>query len=340
MHYLTINPRAVSEKDFPATGRESEQLHFLLNYAVLAPSEYNAQPWLFNIQGNYVDLYADRSRSLPVVDPDERELTISCGAAFLNLRIALRYFGYEDNVEVLSACDDAHLLARLSSGQRHNATLEDRLLFHAIPQRRSNRHIFEPKEVPASLLATLEHVAGFEGTWFHIVRHERDREAVTSLIATGDRMQWAEKHFRRELATWVRREDHSDDGLPLSAHAKGSSAAAISPFVVRTVNLGSGEAAKDRQLAATSPILAVLGTFTDTRGDWFAAGQAIERILLHACAEHVQASFVNQPIEVPSLRTQLRDIVGRTGFPQLVIRMGYGSEVPFTPRRSVSEVLL
>ena len=110
--------------------------------------------------------------------------------------------------------------------------------------------------------------------------------------------------------------------------------------LVRTVNMGHGEAAKDRQLATSSPVLAVLSTYTDTWSDWFAAGQAMERILLRACAEGVQVSFVNQPIEIPSLRTALQNIVKQAGYPQLVLRMGYGPDVPATPRRRVGEVLI
>ena len=48
-----------------------------------------------------VELYADRTRALPVIDPDDRELTISCGAALLHLRIALRHFGYAGAVATL-----------------------------------------------------------------------------------------------------------------------------------------------------------------------------------------------------------------------------------------------
>jgi hypothetical protein len=46
------------------------------------------------------------------------------------------------------------------------------------------------------------------------------------------------------------------------------------------------------------------------------------------------------PFEVPSLRTALGEMLGRSGFPQIVLRMGYGPKVAPTPRRSVSEVLL
>src|SRR5215471_7151832 len=96
MELRRIDPPAVTEADFPAAGTAAQQLRVLLNYALLAPSEYNTQPWLFRIYDNCVDLYADPSRRLPIVDPDDRELIISCGAACQNLRIAVRHFGYQE----------------------------------------------------------------------------------------------------------------------------------------------------------------------------------------------------------------------------------------------------
>ena len=115
---------------------------------------------------------------------------------------------------------------------------------------------------------------------------------------------------------------------------------AAGPLVVRTFDMGNGQAAKDRQLAEGSPVLAILGTEDDTPTDWLAAGQALAGVLLRAQAEGVAASFLNQPIEVPELRPQLRDAIGRSGFPQLLLRMGYGPEVKPTPRRTVEEVLI
>jgi len=35
----------------------------------------------------------------------------------------------------------------------------------------------------------------------------------------------------------------------------------------------------------------------------------------------------------------LQNMLERAGFPQMLLRMGYGPEIPPTPRRSVSEVL-
>ncbi len=116
--------------------------------------------------------------------------------------------------------------------------------------------------------------------------------------------------------------------------------AAVGPLVMRTFDLGKGQAAKDRQLADGSPVLAVLGTEADEPAEWLSAGQALARVLLRARAEGVWASFMNQPIEVTELRPQVRDTIGRRGFPQVLLRMGYGPEVKPTPRRSVDEALV
>jgi hypothetical protein len=95
----TNDPWRVTGQLFPTTGSTEEQIRFLLGYAILAPSSHNTQPWTFRIGESHVDLFADRSRGLPVVDRDDRELTISCGAALYNLRLALRCFGFQDMLE-------------------------------------------------------------------------------------------------------------------------------------------------------------------------------------------------------------------------------------------------
>ena len=67
---------------------------------------------------------------------------------------------------------------------------------------------------------------------------------------------------------------------------------------------------------------------------------ATGRVLLSARSKGIWAPFLNQPIEVPEVRSLFHDVIERRGFPQLLLRMGYGPEVPPTPRRNVSEVLL
>src|SRR5690606_33728187 len=110
------NPWHVSEAGFPRQGSSLEQLRYLLNYAVVAPSGHNTQPWLFRSIGDGVELFADRTRALPIVDPEDRELTISCGAALCQLRLAIAHFGFADVVELFPDAAQDCLLARVALG--------------------------------------------------------------------------------------------------------------------------------------------------------------------------------------------------------------------------------
>ena len=337
---LSWDAWTVSESDFPRKGSSSDKLRYLLNYAVLAPSSHNSQPWLFKVIDDGVELYADRTRALPVVDPDDRELIISCGSALFHLRMAVAHFGHSCIVSWFSPENNNDLLARVSLGEERKPTPEEEILFDAITKRRTNRMPFEPRQVQEKLLTELEAMANQEETWLYIIHMEEERNKVADLIAEADRIQMADGRFRRELAAWI----HSNrtitrDGLPGYAFGYGDLASIVAPLLVRTFDIGRGQAAKDRQLAAGSPVLAVLGTDRDDSSAWLSAGQALSRVLLRACADGVSASFLNQPIELHELRIKLNQLLGRKGHPQLMLRMGYGPEIKPTPRRKTTEVL-
>jgi hypothetical protein len=116
-------------------------------------------------------------------------------------------------------------------------------------------------------------------------------------------------------------------------------AAPLTHFVVRTFDMGGGIGAKDRELAEASPLMAVLGTERDGLLEWLAAGQALQRVVLTGCQYDLQASFLNQPVQVASLRRKLGDLVNRA-VPQIVLRLGYPvGDVPATPRRPIEHVV-
>jgi hypothetical protein len=335
------DPWLISADDFPAEATSEEKLWFAVSYAVLAPSTHNTQPWRFRIHGMEVDLYADRTRALPVVDPQGRELTISCGAALFHLRLALQYFGYAPTAELLPDPADPDLLARVNLGLRAETDSDVIVLFQAITQRHTNRQAFRSDPVAHELLLEFANAAQSQGAWLQIVGDEPARSALADLIAEADRRQWADKHFRQELAAWVRPPDSARrDGLAVATQDLGSLMSHAGPLIIRTFDLGKGHAAKDRQIALYSPVLALLGTDADDVPSWLAAGQGLARVLLEVQAEGVSASFLNQPIQVPELRPAVSQIAGRGGFPQILLRLGYGEPVQAACRRPVADVLI
>ncbi|HEY7686671.1 MAG TPA: hypothetical protein VH833_11245 [Gemmatimonadales bacterium] len=335
-----LEPYIEALDEFPITGTASEKLRAAVKYAVRAPSSHNSQPWLFRMGADdALELRADRARGLPVVDPDDRELVISCGAALFQLCVALRHFGCASRVERLPDAADPDLLARIRLSGAWERTAEDEGLFQAIAARRTNRLPFESRSLPEQLGPALEAAAQAEGAWLHLFRTKQARLAVADLVAEADRLQMADKRFRRELAAWLR-PNWSDrgDGMPGFALGHGDVMSAAGPLVVRTFDVGRGQAARDRELAVGSPMLMLLGTARDTSTDWLAAGQGLARVLLRAQVDGVSASFLNQPVEVGDLRLRLLNLAGRAGFPQILLRFGYGREIPATPRRAPGDV--
>ncbi|HET8668281.1 MAG TPA: hypothetical protein VFM10_09905 [Terriglobales bacterium] len=329
----------VSESSYPSGGSASARFEFLTRYAILAPSSHNTQPWLFKIAEDAVEIYADRTRALPVCDPDDRELIISCGAAVFHMRVALRHFGHRGVIDILPKPHDPDLLARVSFGDAYEPMPEEQHLFRAILKRRTNRSRFEDRPVPDALLVDLQQAARMEGATLQVVRGENRRNSIVDLVAEGDRIQMADKSFRRELAAWVRSNRSTQhDGIPGYGFGFTDIVSVGGPFVIRTFDLGGFQAAKDRDLATGSPVIAVMHTEADTARDRIAAGQALARVLLRARADNVWGSFLNQPIEVEHLRPKLRDALDITGFPQILLRMGYGPEVRPTPRRNITDV--
>jgi len=236
---------------------------------------------------------------------------------------------------------DPDFVARIGLGTQKDSCVEESMLFYAIPKRRTNRQLFTDDPVPDSLLIALQKAAEAEGAWLRILDDKEIKSAVADLIAEGDRIQWANKAFRLELSNWIHASRSlARDGIPGFALGLDDLLSCTGPVVVRTFDMGEGEAAKDHEVATGSPVLMVLGTTDDKPRDWVAGGQALARVLLRARVEDVWASFLNQPIEIPDLRVKLEALSGHAGFPQAILRLGFGENVKPTPRREVEEVLI
>ena len=305
----------------------------LIPYAALAPSSHNTQPWYFRVANDSICLYADRTRSLPVNDPYDRELTISCGCAAMNLRVAAAHVGIATHVEILPDSHDDDLLAVISCSESRDELTRDSELFEFIVERRTYRKRFKEEDIDETIVHQLQEAAAEENATLRILT-EAARDQAAILVSKGDAVQWANPSWRRELATWMHPR-RKGDGLTVPW--------LVAPFaqvVVRTFDMGSGIGAKDRDLADQSPVLAVLGTECDAAADWFSAGEALERVLLTACRNGLQASYLNQPIQTASLRPKLQHLLRSREFPQVLLRLGYPSEtLPAAPRRNVLEVI-
>jgi len=312
----------------------SEQAVELVGRAVMAPSSHNTQPWFFLLGEPYVDLLADRTRALPVNDPDGRELTISCGCALLNLVLAAADRDLQVENRLLPDPEEPDWLSRVSITRNTADRVPEADLARFIEERRTCRTRFESRAVDQQAVDAMVEAAAAEGAWLRPLIGDELRRRAVNLVVEGDALQWSDPEWRRELAEWMHTRSEGD-GLTISAFT-----APVAQMVVRNFNMGSNVGSKDRGLAENSPLLAVLGTDGDGPRHWLAAGQALQRVLLVGCSFGLRASYLNQPIQVASLRSQVSELVDGEGLPQILLRFGYAPQpLSPTPRRPLADVI-
>jgi len=328
---------------FPGDGSFDAVARFFVACAVLAPSGHNTQPWRFAIGPECIDVYADRTRALPVVDPQDRELVISCGAATGIIEVAAQRFGYDVQVILFPDPDDSDLLARLKLRQDGAPDRMGSDLYNAIFNRRTTRLAFEPDPVPSEMSAAFETETKRFDVAFRLITADDDKQAIAGLVAQGDRIQFADRSFRHELASWVHSSTlGSRDGVSGAGFGLPDVLSPLGQLVIRTFDLGNGIAASDAaKITEATPALALLSSTSDTQDDWLNTGRALAHVLLVATSGGFTSSYLNQPIETPELRPKLRDISGIAEHPQILLRMGRAPRQPGpTVRRPLSDVIL
>jgi nitroreductase len=337
---VSVSCWSIDPNAFPWHGADCDKLRFLLRYALLAPSNHNTQPWKFELYHDRVELFADRSRRLHAIDPYDRELTISCGAALSLLRIAGEAFGCRLAIERLPDQDNGAILAVIHIEEVRTGAVNTGIL-DAILRRRTNRNAFDPAPITVEernrLAASME-PSKVRARW---VDDDEDRAQLGQIVMAADKIQFENSAFLRELAAWIRPSVTSArDGIP--AHAVGISglAAYVAPLLIRTFDLGDGKAARDEELMRRSPGIIILSTAFDTLRDWLLTGEALGALVIEAERLGLKVSYLNQPCEVPQLRFKLSLFDGVEGSPQMILRLGRAAAtVDPSPRRPLEEVL-
>ena len=336
-----VAPWQVGEDDIPSAGAFEDTARFLLRFAILAPSGHNTQPWKFAVRAPEVLVFADPARRLPVADPDDRELTISLGAAAMNLRAAAARAGFVANVLAEGAVDGGPVARiRLSKAGDPDPALA--ALFPAITARRTWRLAMEDRPLADAAAAALAGLTALGGASLQVVADEAQRAALEALIHEGDLARMSDKAFRRELAHWMRpAHSHAVDGLAGDALGLSPFASDLAAWSTKAFDMGKSIAAKDVALAHESAALVVVFA-PDEPAALLDAGQLMERYVLAAALHGAACSFFNLPVEAPDIRGKIRKLLGAAQLPQLLFRLGYptGADLKPSARRPLEDVLM
>ncbi|MET9230101.1 nitroreductase family protein [Lentzea sp. NPDC003310] len=318
-----------------ALGLGPDQIESVLTAASLAPSVHNTQPWRFLVRRDRIELHADPARRLAATDPEDRELRLSCGAALFNLRLALELQGVRPLVSMMPGRDAPGALAVVRRGGSIRINAENRALLDAVPHRRTNRRPFLEAAVDPRQRHALVRAAELERSWLHVITTPQDRAQIQRLVRQAHEIQLGDEAVQAELAAFTGHRPGAADGVPPAS--AGVRPEMQDEWAFRDFQGPERHPGKDYE---SDPLVVVLCSFYDGPLGEMQAGQAMQRILLTATTRGLSASFLSQPVEVRQVRDQLRRSLGGMLVPQTVLRLGFSTPVPATPRRPVAELLV
>lgn len=308
----------------------------LVRCATLAANGHNTQPWKFGLSPDVISIQPDYFRRTPVVDPDEHHLWVSLGCATENLVLAAAALGKHADVvfgqqEVRVALD--------------NATPTRSPLVDAIFRRQCTRAEYDGKPMPADMLQELTRAADQNGVRLMLITERVKIEGVLGYVTQGNGEQIRDRAFVNELKHWIRFNEAdalaAGDGLfsRLTGNPTVPSWLGNRMFSMLLSEKPENEKCV-KQMRSSAGVAVFVGEHADP-ANWFEVGRAYEHFALAATALGVRTAFLNQPVEVPAVRTQFAQWLELgTGRPDLVVRFGRGPQMPYSLRRPVAEVIV
>jgi hypothetical protein len=172
-----------------------------------------------------------------------------------------------------------------------------------------------------------------------------ERRQVAEYVAAGNTAQYADSAWAAELEEWIRFSSRealrSRDGLYGPVMGSPDVPRWIGKLYMRFGFSAAAQNRKDTAHIESSPAIAVIASDVDDRRHWIEAGRCYQRLALQAAALGLRTAFINQPVEVPDLRSQFTAFLGLgSRRPDLVVRIGRGPEMPRTLRRPVRDVVI
>ncbi len=309
--------------------------------ATLSASSHNSQPWRFEVSSNVIRVLPDLRRRCPVVDPDDHHLHVSLGCATENLAIAALASGQHSDAEV-RAVDGAPsaIEVHLTKGPEHVSSLTK-----AISRRQCSRAKYDDRAVPADALAQLERAAKGERVGTILITDGARKATVAEWVAQGNTQQIEDPRWREELVSWLRFNErearHSGDGLWSRTTGNPDVPRLVAQLGLRLFLNARVQNGKDVPWTLGSAGILVFTADQDDARHRVEVGRCYQRFALQATALGLCNTFINQPVEVPQLRSQFASWLGLgSRRADLVVRFGYGPEMPRSLRRPIRDVIV
>ncbi len=313
------------------------RLQAIIRYATLAANGHNAQAWKFALRPEAIEIHPDYSRRLAAVDPADRELWISLGCALENLLIASRAMGLAPTVTYPDGLDVIRITLARDKPQAG-------ALLDAIPWRQNTRTEYDGQPIKGNQLDQLQTLPVEPGIVLHTSVDRASLSTLADYVHQSTLSQYADQAFLKELIHWLRFDKKealaSRDGLYSQCSGNPAVPRWIGKMFVAGMKPQDLAAADVKKLRSSAGAI-VITSASGSKSDWVRTGQVYQRLALTMTSLNIQSAFLNQPLEVPEVRSQLQSDLGLgAASPQLLVRFGHAAPMPRSLRRPVDQVLM
>jgi len=303
-----------------------------LSYAILSPNPHNRQPWMVDLSiDNEVTIWRDKDKNLPETDPFDRQLTIGMGCFLEQMAVAASQTNHTLAFDLFPKGEGGPVAIATF---RKGATPDP--LFAQIPKRRSCKEPFESRVPNASPeLAALADIHTDKALVENLQKLTWDAWMIEA--TTRRTMKESTDLFRLGKAEIEANPDGIDFSGPFFETL------ILAGLMIREGSLDPesmefAEGAKIySEMLRSTPAYAVIRTPTNDRVAQIEAGRRWLRLNLTTTALGLSLHPVSQALqEYPEMAKHYKEAHSLLAKPgetvQMLGRLGYGPEVPVSPR--------
>lgn len=340
--FLTTRTPHAARAPWGAAGQYDDPRMNALSFALLAPNPHNLQPWQVALEGeDGILLYHDPDKRLPHTDPFDRQIMIGMGCFLEQMVLAAGAAGYKVEMEIFPQGEAGPVAAaRLTAGGT-----TDPLAAHIL-NRRSCKEPFLETAVPDAAVAALASFAD-------IYTDAPTVEALKKLTWDAWLTEAMTPHTMQESVDLMRygkaEIEASPDGIDLGGPMLETLmlAGVLTRETQADPQSGAfqqGVAIYDEMLRAT-PAYVALTSDDNSRAAHIEAGRQWLRLNLKTTEMGLALHPVSQCLqEYPEMEPHYKAVHELLAAPgqtvQMLGRLGYGPDVPASPRWPLEAKLL
>lgn len=355
--YAVTRTPQTALRPWQMAGQYSEPRMRALSYAVLAPNPHNRQPWLVDLRTpGEVTLLVDTDRLLPHTDPFSRQIVVGLGCFLELMVLAAAQDGYRVDLDLFPDGEDPTALdqrrvavARFVEG----AGQPEPALFGHVMARRSLKEPYDTTRPVETQTLVYVAAAVTRGTAVAQTNAPDDVAALRDLTARAFEVEFETPRTYKESVDLFRighREvDANPDGIDFSG--PGFEALRMAGLFSRDAAMDRGGLSYKQGLemvtgnAMTGMAYIWLTTNGNTRTEQIMAGRDWLRLNLATTAAGLGVQPMSQMLqefpEMANLYAAAHDrLAPEGGVVQMLGRLGYGADVPQSPRWPVDAKLV